>query len=170
MALYNVESNIILKALHEKYTKILLDTKFKFTKNGMEQNFRGYFTSVANRTYLNITFQNMPIYNKQVLSDLLFKTFEGIYPIASIKSLVYTSTQFLSDQWMVSLDIIDKESIISKILRVTNIHNHKISLYWKNASALYYFCGNKGYFKKNCLELEEANKGRLLLEQLKKEQ
>jgi hypothetical protein len=194
MALHDVESNIILKALHEKYAKILLGAKFKFTKNGrthlelifhsyeemeiqlargidlLGQNFRGYFASAANRTYLNITLRNMPIYNKQVLSDLLFETFEGICPIASIKPLIYTSTQFLSDQWMVSLDITDRESIVSKIPRVTNIRNHKVSLYWKNAPALCHFCGNEGHFRKNCLELEEANKGRLLLEQLKKEQ
>jgi hypothetical protein len=71
---------------------------------------------------------------------------------------------------MVSLDITDKELIISKIPRDINIQNHKVSLYWKNVSALCHFCGNKGYFRKNCSDLEEANKRRLLLEQLKKEQ
>jgi len=194
VALHEVESSIVLKALNEKYSKILLGAKFIFTKNGrthlelifhsyqemeihlargidlLGQNFKGYFASAANRTYLNITLRNMPIYNKEVLSDLLYETFEGICPIASIKPLVYTSTQFLSDQWMVSLDITDKESIVAKIPRVTNIRNHRVSLYWKNAPALCHFCGREGHFRKTCTELEDANKGRLLLEQLKKEQ
>jgi hypothetical protein len=71
IALYNIESDIILKALNEKYKDILFGTKFKFTKNGkthlelifhlygeleihlangidlLGQNFRGYFTSAA---------------------------------------------------------------------------------------------------------------------------
>jgi hypothetical protein len=116
--------------------------------NLLGQNFKGYFTLATNRIYLNITLRNMPIYNRQVLSDLLFKTFKGVCPIASIKLLVYTSTQFLSDQWIVSLDITNKKSIISKIPRVTNIYNHKVSLYWKNALALCHFCGNESHLEK----------------------
>ena len=116
MALHNVESGIVLKVLHEKYSKILLGVKFIFTKNGrthlelifyfyqemeiylargidlLKQNFKGYFVLAANRIYLNITLRNMPIYNKEVLSELLYETFEGICPITLIKPLVYTST------------------------------------------------------------------------------
>ena len=122
MALHEIESDIILKALNERYADILLGAKFKFTKNGrthlelifhsygeleiqlakginlLGQNFKGYFTSAADHTYLNITFRNMPIYNKQALSDNLYETFEGICTIASIKPMVYSSTKFLSDQ------------------------------------------------------------------------
>src|SRR5947209_1794993 len=122
MALYEIESDIILKALNERYADILLGAKFKFTKNGrmhlelifhsygeleiqlakgidlLGQNFKGYFASAADCTYLNITFRNMPIYNKQALSDNLYKIFEGICTITSIKPMVYLSTKFLSDQ------------------------------------------------------------------------
>src|SRR5947209_14268150 len=121
MALHEIESDIILKALNERYADILLGTKFKFTKNGrthlelifhsygelkiqlakgidlLGQNFKGYFASAADRTYLNITFRNMPIYNKQALSNNLYETFEDICTIASIKPMVYSSTKFLSD-------------------------------------------------------------------------
>src|SRR4051812_16771741 len=125
MALHDVESDIILKTLNERYEDILLGAKFKFTKNGrthlelifhsyreleiylangialLGQNFRGYFTSVADQTYLNITLRNMPIYNKQTLFDILYETFEEICTIASIKPIVYSSTKFFSDQWII---------------------------------------------------------------------
>jgi len=121
MALHEIDSDIILKALNERYADILLGAKFKFTKNGrthlelvfysyeeleiqlakgidlLGQNFKEYFTSVADHTYLNITFHNMLIYNKQALSDCLYETFEDICPVASIKPMVYSSTKFLSD-------------------------------------------------------------------------
>ena len=121
MALYEIKFNIILKTLNEKYADILLGAKFKFTKNSrthlelifhlygkleiqlvkgidlLGQNFKGYFASAADCTYLNITFRNMPIYNKQALSDNLYKIFEGICTITSIKPIVYLSIKFLLD-------------------------------------------------------------------------
>src|SRR4051794_24731802 len=105
MILHEIESDIILKTLNERYVDILLGAKFKFTKNDrmhlelifhsyreletqlakgidlLGQNFKGYFTSAADHTYLNITFRNMPIYNKQALSDNLYEIFEGICTI-----------------------------------------------------------------------------------------
>jgi hypothetical protein len=112
----------------------------------------------------------MPIYNKEELTTELADIFTDICPIASIKPLIYTSTKLLSDQWMVSLDITDKESISLQFPRIVNIRNHKVSLHWRNAPTLCHFCDKEGHFRKNCPDLAEAQKGRTLLNELKEVQ
>src|SRR5947209_11331082 len=112
----------------------------------------------------------MPIYNKEALLSDLTEIFTDICPIALIKPMLYTATSLLSDQWMVSLDITDRETIVTKFPRIVNIRNHKVSLHWRNAPALCHFCDKEGHFRKNCPDLAEAKRGRNILNELKKAQ
>src|SRR5947209_11428314 len=191
-ALHDVKSDTILLAINQTYGDILLGAKFRFTKNGrthlelifntyedldthlfqginlLTHCFKGYFPSAADRTYLHIIFRNMPIFNKEALSSDLAEIFADICPIASIKPMLYTATSLLSDQWMVSLNITDKETIVSKFPRIVNIRNHKVSLHWRNAPVLCHFCDKEGHYRKNCPDLAEAKKERNILNELKK--
>ena len=134
------------------------------------QTLRGYYASSAGHTYLNITLRNMPISGKETLTDILKDTFDSICPIASIKPLLYASTKLLSDQWMVSLDITDKEQIVGKFPRILNILDHKVTLHWRNAPILCHFCDKEGHTRKDCPDFIESKKGRSILNELKEAQ
>src|SRR2546427_207842 len=105
----------------------------------MDQTARGYFATQEDCNFLTIRLNNMPIYNKDSILETIQDIFAKIAPVYSIRPLVYAGTKFLTDPWLVTLDIIDKVDF-------------KVTTSWKEALPLCFFCNKKDHFRKDCTD------------------
>ena len=189
--LHDVPSDTIIKALAESYNKIILGAKMRFTRLGrshleiifgsftelqqhvlsgiklLGQTLSGYYASRNERTYINIALKNMPIVSPEKISMEIKRKFDNIYPVTAIKPLYFAGTNILTDQWQVTVDITDKEHILSKIPRFIEIFDCKVTLSWKDAPIVCFFCEKEGHFRKDCEERKKAKENNATLEQLK---
>ena len=191
--LTNAPSDHILQALGQRYGEAILGAKFRFTRRGrthievifgsmretewflstglelMGQTIRGYFATQDDRTFLTIRLNNMPIYNKDSISETIQDLFTKIAPVRSIRPLVYAGTKFLTDQWLVTLDITDIEHVTTKIPRILDVLGFKVTTSWKAAPPLCHFCDKEGHFRKDCADLALARAGKTALNNSNKE-
>ncbi|CAG8687329.1 23025_t:CDS:2 [Dentiscutata erythropus] len=97
-------------------------------KQHFKKGARSYLEIVfANQSLLKeyVSNGNVPLGNKNQISDLIQEAFEDIGDISSIKPLLIEGTPYLTNQWIVIFKNTDDPNLESKIPRFTQVGDNK---------------------------------------------
>ena len=126
--------------------------RFYTTKgiNILNKTYYGYILIDMRKSFLPVKIRNMPLGNKEALSDSIKDAFEDIGKITSIKPLLIEGTPYLTDQWIVIFETTEDPYLEDKIPRFTHIWDNKVTTEWKSAARVCYFCEKERHIKKDC--------------------
>src|SRR5690242_16195555 len=90
----------------------------------------GYIPSDARRSFLPIKIRNVPLGDKNLISEEIKKAFDNIGKIASIKPLLIEGTPYLTDQWIITFETTDDTELEERIPRFYILMDNKITTEW----------------------------------------
>src|SRR5260363_82422 len=90
----------------------------------------GYIPTDARKSYHSIKCRNVPLGDKDEISDALRYAFENIGNVSSIRPLLIEGTPYLSNQWIVIFDTTGRLFFRGKNPRFTHIWDNKITTEW----------------------------------------
>jgi hypothetical protein len=89
--------------------------------NILNRTYYGYIPVDMRKSFLPVKVRNVPLGNKEALSDTIKDAFEDIGKIASIKPLLIEGTPYLTDQWIIIFETTEDPCLEDKIPRFTHI-------------------------------------------------
>jgi len=89
--------------------------------NILNKTYYGYIPIDMRKSFLPVKIRNMPLGNKEALSDSIKDAFEDIGKITSIKPLLIESIFYLTDQWIMIFETTKDPYLEDKIPRFTHI-------------------------------------------------
>ncbi|RIB22695.1 hypothetical protein C2G38_2173315 [Gigaspora rosea] len=92
------------KYMHLEVTFIDSEKQKFYAANGLtilNRTYFGYIPIDERKSFLPVKWRNIPLGNKNEISDALLKAFKGVGPIAAIKPLLIEGIPYLMDQWIV---------------------------------------------------------------------
>jgi len=120
----------------------------------------GYIPTDARKSYFSIKCRNVPLGDKNEISEALLEAFTDIGNVSSIRPLLIEGTPYLSDQWIVVFDTTDDSTLERRIPRFTHIWDNKVTTEWRSAPKVCYFCEEEGHIKKDCQQLKSSIEAR----------
>lgn len=120
------------------------------------QTYYGFIPVDNRRSFLSIKVRNVPLNNKNKVSNALLEVFEDIGKVVSIKPLLIEGTPYATDQWIVVFETTDDPELESRIPRFYLLWDNKITTEWRSAPRMCFFCDKEGHFKKDCSQYKEA--------------
>ena len=76
--------------------------------------------------------------------------------VVSIKPLFFEGTTVCSDQWLVTFEITEDPDLATRLPRSIHIDEHKVTIDWKEAPKVCFYCEKEGHIKKDCEELKTS--------------
>jgi hypothetical protein len=120
------------------------------------RSYYGYIPTDTRRSFLSVKIRNVPLGNKEHISEEIKEAFNDIGKIASIKPLLIEGTPYLTDQWIITFETTDDSDLEERIPRFYILLDNKITTEWRAAPKLCYFCDKEGHIKKECPQYKEA--------------
>src|SRR5260364_74810 len=93
--------------------------------------------------------------HKDHISNLIKEATEDFGKISSIKPMVYEGTPICTNQWIVIFEMTEDPDLIKRIPRYTHIWDQKVTLEWKEAPKICFYCNKEGHIKRECEELRK---------------
>jgi hypothetical protein len=131
----------------------------QYATKGVEifnKTYFGYIPTDSRKSFLTVKIRNVPLGNKETISDEIKKAFGNIGKVVSIKPLLIEGTPYLTDQWIVTFETTEDPDLEEKIPRFYIFMDNKITTEWRSAPKLCYFCDGEGHIKKECHQYKEA--------------
>ena len=183
-SLINISTNDIVAALAAKLGSNLLAAKAHITKGKrfsleiilkdkekvqqyasegislFKQTLFGYIPVNIRRSFLTVKLRGTPMGDANTIGDFILEAFKDIGQVVSIKPLFFEDTTVCSDQWLVTFETTEDTELATRLPRSTHIDDHKVSIDWKEAPKVCFFCEKEGHIKKDCEELKASIKVR----------
>src|SRR5260364_277690 len=135
------------------------DTLKQYAARGIEIMKRTYYGHIpvdARKTFMSIKCRNVPLGNKNKVSDALVDAFSNVGKIVAIKPLLIEGTPYISDQWIITFESTDDSDLEARIPRFTHVWDNKVTTEWRSAAKVCYFCEATGHIKKDCQQFHES--------------
>jgi Zinc knuckle len=135
------------------------DKQQHYAKEGISlfrRSLLGYIPTNLRRTHLAIKVRNVPIGDKDFISNKLKEAFGDFGHIKSIKPLVYEDTPVCTDQWIILYETTEDPELEQKIPRHTSVWGQKVTTEWRAAPKLCFYCDQAGHLKRDCPQYKEA--------------
>jgi hypothetical protein len=163
----NVGKDIIAAKPHiSKGSRTHLEIIFKsedklkeYATKGVEifnRTYYGFIPTDNRRSFLPVKIRNVPLNDKNLISEAIKDAFDGVGKIASIKPLLIEGTPYLTDQWIIIFDTTNDSDLENRIPRFYILQENKITTEWKSAPKVCFFCDKEGHIKRECDQYKEA--------------
>ena len=122
---------LINKSIYS-YLELIFTSKEKlkyYATKGVEifdRTYYGYIPIDTRRSFLSVKIRNVPLGNKEIISDEIKETFEDIGQIVSIKPLLIEGTPYLTDQWIIIFETTEDTNLEERIPRFYILIDNKI--------------------------------------------
>ena len=98
---------------HLEVTFIDKDKQRHYAAKGLEilrKTYYGYIPVDTRKTFLQVRCKNVPIGNKNDITEALRESFESFGNIVSIKPMLIEGTPYVSDQWIITFETTEDQT------------------------------------------------------------